>query len=71
MSALEETYQKKAQHATERSWFIVYSVAFVFGIIWTALGEGEMKIVFVTLTFILFLNAMIKMEMSARALEEH
>jgi hypothetical protein len=51
-----------------RSWFIGYSVALVFGIIWAILGESDMKLVFITVAFILFLRSGVKTEMSARAL---
>jgi len=60
----------KNHYTIERSWFIVFSVAFIFGLIWTILGESDWKIVFVTVAFIFFVNAGIKMEMSARLLAD-
>ncbi len=55
-------------YVTNRSWFIAYSVALFFGIVWAILGESDMKLVFITAAFILFLRSGIKTEMSARAL---
>ncbi len=59
----------EADYTNDRSWFIVYLVAFVFGIIWTILGEDDLKIIFITATFTCFIRAGIQMEMSARALD--
>lgn len=59
-------------YTTNRSWFIVFSVALVFSIVWTLVGESSMKLVFTAAAFILFLRYGVKTEMSARALcEDH
>lgn len=55
-------------YVTNRSWFIAFSVALVFGIVWAMVGESSTKVAFVTAAFILFLRSGVKMEMSARAL---
>ena len=73
MAACETAHvEDHGDYVTNRSWFIAMSVALVFGIVWSILGESSMKIVFITVAFILFLRAGVKTEMSARALcEEH
>ncbi|MEA3372369.1 MAG: hypothetical protein U9Q62_01640 [Campylobacterota bacterium] len=58
------------KYTLDRSWFIVYLVAFVFGVVWTLLGESDFKIIYITVAFTCFLRAGINMEMSARALHE-
>ena len=68
MPATQETLQKQSEYTTNRSWFIAFSVAMVFGIVWTILGESSMKVVFATVAFICFLRAGINLEMSARKL---
>ena len=60
----------EADYTNDRSWFIVCVVAFIFGVIWTILGESDLKIIFITAAFTCFLRAGINMEMSARALHE-
>jgi len=56
------------QYVTDRSWFIVFSIALVFGIVWTIVGESSTKLIYITVAFALFLNAMINMEMTSRKL---
>ena len=64
----EEYIKLEARYIHDRSWFIVYTVAFIFGIVWTLLGDSNVKLVFITAAFMCFLRAGIDMEMSARAL---
>lgn len=64
MSAISD----QDQYVTDRSWFIVFSITLIFGIVWTMVGDNISKIIFVTVAFALFLNAMIKMEMTFRKL---
>jgi len=45
--------------------FIISSVAFLFCLIWALVGEADIKIVAVTLTFSCFLFNGIKLEQSA------
>ena len=54
----------KVDH-TDRNWFIIYSVAFIFGLVWAMVGDSNTKILFVTVTFGLFLYSGIKMELNA------
>jgi hypothetical protein len=65
---MADNAQLETQYVHDRSWLIIFSVALIFGIVWTILGESTSKIVFVTVAFMLFLNAGVKTEMSARAL---
>lgn len=62
------TKSDQDRFVTDRSWFIVMSIALIFGIVWTIVGDSLTKVVFVTVAFAFFLNAMINMEMSARKL---
>lgn len=66
-----ETLQNIKQFECDRAWFIGFSVALLFGLIWTAVGESDVRIIFVTVAFTLFLHAGVRMEMSARALDAH
>jgi len=66
MPTSEEMLRNQAQYVTDRSWFIVFSIALIFGFVWTIVGESNLKIVYITIAFIFFLNAMIKMEMTSR-----
>lgn len=53
------------QSQIDKNWFVIYSVMLVFGLVWTMVGESNMKIVFVTVAFGLFLYSGIKMELNA------
>ncbi|RLA72940.1 MAG: hypothetical protein DRG24_01555 [Epsilonproteobacteria bacterium] len=48
-----------------KNWFTVYSIAFLFGIIWTMIGESDVRLVYITLSFILFLRAGVILEKSS------
>ena len=50
---------------TDKNWFIIYSVMFVFGLVWALIGETDAKLPFVTLAFGLFLYSGVKMELNA------
>ncbi len=54
------------QSQIDKNWFIIFSVMLVFGLVWAAVGESHIKIVFVTIAFGLFLYSGIKMEQNAR-----
>ncbi len=49
----------------------ISSVALLFCLVWALVGEADIKIVAVAITFIYFLKSGIETEMSARALEAH
>ena len=51
--------------------FIVFGIVMLLSIVWTVLGESNLKIVFITLAFIGFLRAGVNLEMSARKLDPH
>ncbi len=68
MSTPEEKLHLQAQYVTDRSWFIVFSVALIFGLVWTMIGESAVRVIFITAAFIFFLNSMIEMEMTSRKL---
>jgi len=51
--------------------FAIAGVAFLFCLVWAVVGESDMKIVAVSISFMYFLKSGIDMEMSARALEAH
>jgi hypothetical protein len=69
MAACETAHtEDHGDYVTNRSWFIAFGIALVFGIIWAMIGENSMKLVFVTVAFALFVRAGVKTEMSARAL---
>ncbi|WP_345991331.1 hypothetical protein [Sulfurimonas sp. HSL-1716] len=54
------------QSQIDKNWFIVFSVMFIFGIVWAMIGDSSAKIVFAALSFGLFLHSGIKMELNAR-----
>lgn len=53
------------QSQIDKNWFVIYSVMLVFGLVWAMIGDSNMKIVFVTAAFGLFLYSGIKMELNA------
>ncbi len=69
MIASPEKLKNIKQFECDRAWFIGFSVALLFGLIWAAVGASDLRIVFVTVAFTLFLHAGVRMEMSARALD--
>jgi hypothetical protein len=72
MAASETVHHEDyGDYVTNRSWFIAFGIALLFGIVWSMVGESSMKLVFVTVAFILFLRSGIRTEMSARALAGH
>ena len=56
---------------TAKNWFYGLSFAMVFAIIWAILGENDIKILFIAVTFTLFLRAGIKYDETERALNTH
>ena len=48
--------------------FAIASVALAFCLVWALIGESNIKIIAVAISFICFLKAGIETEMSARAL---
>ncbi len=54
-----------------QNWFVVYSIAFLFGIVWTIIGESDVKLVYITLSFILFLRAGVILEKSSIEANSH
>lgn len=72
MAASETVHHEDyGDYVTNRSWFIAFSVALLFGAVWGMIGESCVKLLFITVAFILFLRSGIRTEMSARALAEH
>jgi len=67
----KEQQVKEATYIKNRSWFIVFSVAFVFGIVWTIVGDSNMKIAFISIAFLFFLRYGVLTEASARELTPH
>lgn len=53
------------QYDRDRNWFIIFSVALVFGIIWSAIGESGLKLVYITIAFALFIHSGVTMELNA------
>ncbi len=51
--------------------FVLSSVALVFCLIWVLVGESDIKIIAIAISFIYFLKSGIDTEMSARALDTH
>ena len=56
---------------TNKTHFAIAAVAFLFCLVWALVGESDIKIVAVGLSFMYFLKSGIETEMSARALEAH
>ena len=54
---------KKSQK--DKNWFIIFSVMFVFGLIWAIVGDEWTKVLFVTISFALFIYSGITMELNA------
>ena len=53
----------------DRNWFIIFSVALVFGIVWTLIGENAMKVIYTVLAFALFIHSGVTMEINAHHAE--
>lgn len=49
----------------DKNWFIVASVAFVFGIVWALVGDEPSKLFFAAASFAFFLYTGINMELNA------
>lgn len=54
----------KSSHK-DKNWFIIFSVIFVFGLVWAIVGDEWIKVAFATLSFALFIYSGIKMELNA------
>jgi len=60
------------QFQRDRNWFVIFSAALVFGIVWTILGENAYKLVFTVIAFGLFIHSGVTMELHAHHAEhEH
>lgn len=57
------------QFQRDRNWFIIFSVAFVFGIVWTMLGDSAAKLIYTVIAFALFIHSGITMEIHAHHAE--
>jgi len=57
------------QHQRNRTWFIIFSAAFAFGIVWTMLGESMGKVIYTTIAFALFLHSGVTMDIYAHHAE--
>jgi len=57
------------QFQRDRSWFIIFSAALVFGIVWSAIGEGAGKLIYTVIAFALFIHSGITMELHAHHAE--
>ena len=54
-----------------KNWFVGYSIAFLFGIIWAIIGESDVKLIYITVAFIYFLRSGITLEMSSIEQNSH
>ena len=59
------------QLTIDRNWFLGLSFAMIFAIVWAILGDSTVKMLFIAVTFVLFLRAGINFEMTSRALNDH
>ena len=57
------------QFQRDRNWFVIFSVALVFGIVWMILGENTLKLIYITITFMLFIHSGVTMELHAHHAE--
>jgi hypothetical protein len=57
------------QFQRDRNWFIIFSVAFVFGIVWSMMGDTSGKLVYTVIAFALFIHSGITMELHAHHAE--
>jgi hypothetical protein len=57
------------QFQRDRNWFVIFSVAFVFGIVWVLLGDNAFKLVYAVIAFALFIHSGITMELHAHHAE--
>lgn len=57
------------QFQRDRNWFIIFSVALLFGIVWLILGENVMKVLYTVIAFGMFLHSGITMEIRAHHAE--
>ncbi len=53
----------------DRNWFIIFSVALVFGIVWTILGENAGKLIYTVIVFAFFIHSGVTMEINAHHAE--
>jgi len=57
------------QFQRDRNWFIIFSVAFAFGIVWTLLGDSAAKLAYTVIAFALFIHSGVTMEIHAHHAE--
>lgn len=48
---------------SDRNWFVIFTVAFAFGIAWTVLGENAASLIYTTIAFMLFIHSGVTMEL--------
>ncbi len=53
----------------DRNWFIIFSVALLFGIVWSMLGDNAAKLIYTVIAFALFIHSGITMEINAHHAE--
>jgi len=53
----------------DRNWFVIFSVALVFGIVWSLLGDTPGKLLYTVIAFALFLHSGVTMELHAHHAE--
>jgi hypothetical protein len=57
----------KHHENNDKNWFIVASVAFIFGIVWALVGDEASKVFYAAGSFAFFLYTGISMELNAIA----
>ena len=55
----------KNTHSTAVALFVLSSIAFAFSVVWTIVGDSDVKIIAITLTFMMFIMTGVNMEKSA------
>lgn len=63
--------QLEQRYINNRTWFAFCGAALAFGIFWMIFASGIVSIAYTTVAFMLFLQAGVNTEMSARALRDH
>ena len=53
----------------DRNWFIIFSVALVFGIVWMLVGDNAFKLAYTVIAFALFIHSGVTMELRAHHAE--
>ena len=53
----------------DRNWFIIFSAALVFGLVWSVIGENTFKIIYTVIAFAFFIHPGVTMELHAHHTE--